>query len=288
MSNPSDVRSQSMLVSLHIKKWGISKKDEEVTKTATNQYGADASAGNFSKKLLPKKAVEDINKIATEARQLHLELTMPWKDDGRRLLPIGNYHDYRQRMNLLHQKFNDAVEEFTANYGTYVAEARDTLGAMFKEGEYPEVDTLKTKYSFRYDVEPLPNGMDARLDIDETALAEFQKEVEDRTAQLINESYQSVLKETATALKEFGERLQNYGTEESRVFKDALVINTQRIIESLKACNIFGNQEVAAIQAELEAVVGQYDPKTLRTDAAARKQAAEAAAAGARKLAECY
>lgn len=288
MTKQNNFKEQAVLVAVHIKKWGVSKKDEEVSKTAVNQYRAEREAGNFSKKLLPKEALEEVNQIAAEARQIHTSLTMPWKDDGRRLLPVGNFGEYREHMNRLHEDFNRAVDSFFQRYESHKLAAQELLGDMFKEEEYPDLETLKTKFIFEYDMEPLPSGADVRLDIDEKALAEFQKEIEDSTAKLVSDSFKQVMEDTINALQDFASRMETYDTTGKTRFKDALVENTKRIVHSLGNANIFGVQEIAEVQTKLNDFLKEIQPQDLRKDESLRKEAAEKAIETARKMSDFY
>ena len=287
MSNLQQIKQKAMLVSLNIKKWGNSKKDSDVSEAAKGMFKADQSAGHFSKKLLPDcVALEKINKIASEARKTHGDLTMPWKDDGSRMLPVTNFQLYRDRMHEHTLDFETAVNNFLTDYANHLNDAAGKLGDMFKPSEYPSESEVKSKFNLSYELNPLPEASDLRLDIDETALAQLQIEIEERTANKVSESFTKVIVDTAEFLADFAERLEEYGDSSDRRLRDALLLNVRKMTANLETFNIFNIPEVSAIKEELNKALEKLTPDMLREDEGARKNAARAAKEAAAKLAD--
>ena len=85
-SEPS-LSTRAMLCSLSISMWSARKHDPEVSEEIATRHGAQADAGRYHKVLLPKEALAEILKIVNEARQEHYFMTLPWGDDGYRVLP---------------------------------------------------------------------------------------------------------------------------------------------------------------------------------------------------------
>ena len=105
----STLTEKAILVKLSIKQWSTSRFDKEVTATANKHYNAQDGAGRYTKVLIARDAITEIRKSANEARTFHYENTLPWKDDGYRMLPSANYMDYTQAIRALKNKFEKAV-----------------------------------------------------------------------------------------------------------------------------------------------------------------------------------
>lgn len=88
--------SRAMLCSLSISVWSARKHDPEALEEIAALHGARADAGQYNKLLFPKKALEEIHKIISEARQAHYFITLPWGDDGYRVLPAASYIEHTQ------------------------------------------------------------------------------------------------------------------------------------------------------------------------------------------------
>ena len=77
--------------------------DRKASNHVAVHHEASASAGRYNKCLLPKAAFAALTATMSKARSSHYEQTLPWDDQGSRLLTVSNYEHY---MALL-----DAVEE---------------------------------------------------------------------------------------------------------------------------------------------------------------------------------
>ena len=102
MSIPEpSLSSRAMLCSLSISMWSARKHDPEASEEIAQRHGAQADAGRYHKVLLPKEALAEIHKIVSEARQEHYFMTLPWDDNGYRVLPAAAYMDHAEKMRAL-------------------------------------------------------------------------------------------------------------------------------------------------------------------------------------------
>jgi hypothetical protein len=69
--------------------WSARKHDPDASEEIAVRHGAQADSGRYHKLLLPKQALAEIQKIVSEARQEHYFMTLPWGDDGCRVLPAS-------------------------------------------------------------------------------------------------------------------------------------------------------------------------------------------------------
>jgi hypothetical protein len=154
--------SRAMLCSLSISMWSARKHDPEASEEIAQRHGAQADAGRYHKVLLPKEALAEIHKIVSEARQEHYFMTLPWDDNGYRVLPAAAYMDHTEKMRALSNRFTPAVEALVHQFGQLVEEAKGRLGGLFRPGDYPAPDELRSKFSFETKVMPLPDAADFR------------------------------------------------------------------------------------------------------------------------------
>src|SRR5579884_3866071 len=88
VTEPS-LSSRAMLCSLSISMWSARKHDPAASEEIASRHGAKSDAGRYNKVLLPKQALAEIQKIVSEARHEHYFITLPWADDGYRVLPAA-------------------------------------------------------------------------------------------------------------------------------------------------------------------------------------------------------
>lgn len=113
-------------------------------------YKNNYHTGRYSKRLVAKERLEEIAQIATRARHHH-EQTLPWLDEGSRILPAANYFDYMQRQNAYAAEFEQAVSAFAGIYPAVVNEARQSLNGLFNPADYPSADQISGLFTMRVD-----------------------------------------------------------------------------------------------------------------------------------------
>ena len=84
----------AMLVSLRITAWSGRLYDRQASNHVAAQHDASASAGRYNKRLLPKAAFAALTATVSEARSSHYANSLPWDDQGSRLLTVANYEAY--------------------------------------------------------------------------------------------------------------------------------------------------------------------------------------------------
>ena len=127
------------------------------------RHGAQTDVGRYNKVLLPKKALADLQKIVSEARDAHYFITLPWDDNGYRVLPGAVYMEHREKMRCLSGRFQAAASHVYELFEELVDQARNRLGGLFRQEDYPTLDELRSKYSFETKILPLPEAGDFRV-----------------------------------------------------------------------------------------------------------------------------
>src|SRR4051812_48829471 len=130
------LQEKAMLANLTIRAWSARKRDRDVSKEVETKHQAK-DAGNFNKLLIDKDALKPIVSLTSTLRDMHYEMTLPWGDNGDRLLPSKMYFDYTRKMRNLRDQFDSAVNDFVAQYPTFKQNARKRLGSMYDPDDYP-------------------------------------------------------------------------------------------------------------------------------------------------------
>ena len=79
----------AMLVSLRITAWSGRLYDRQASNHVAAHHDASASAGRYNKRLLPKAAFAALTATVSEARSQHYANSLPWDDQGSRLLTVA-------------------------------------------------------------------------------------------------------------------------------------------------------------------------------------------------------
>ena len=127
----------AMLVSLRITAWSGRLYDRQASNHVAAQHDASASAGRYNKRLLPKAAFAALTATVSEARSSHYANSLPWDDQGSRLLTVANYEAYTELMEGLRERMVRERARFIEDYDDNVDRARLDLGKLFRIGDYP-------------------------------------------------------------------------------------------------------------------------------------------------------
>ncbi|MGH9571414.1 MAG: hypothetical protein ACRD4F_17350 [Candidatus Angelobacter sp.] len=157
--------------------WSARKHDPDASEEIAARHGAQSDAGRYNKVLLPKQALAEIQKIVSEARQEHYFMTLPWDDNGYRVLPAAAYMDHARRMGGLSSRFTIAVDALAQQFLILIEQARTRLGGLFREHDYPTPIELRQKFSFETRVMPLPDAGDFRVALGDEEKDRIQRQI---------------------------------------------------------------------------------------------------------------
>ena len=93
-----NLTDDAMQVSLRITAWSGRLYDRQASNHVAVHHDAAASAGRYNKRLLPKAAFAALTATVSACRTAHYENTVPWDDQGSRLLTVANYEHYTALM----------------------------------------------------------------------------------------------------------------------------------------------------------------------------------------------
>lgn len=273
------LNDRAMLVSLSIRQWSASKTDKKITKEVADQHASDVTMGRYSKALLAKGALETIKKIAGETRTEFYRRTLPWLDDGARILTATGYLATAEYVRRQQSAFDAAVQEFLGNYDGLVADAKVRLNGLFDSADYPSYAQLKSKFGFTFCVRPMPDAEDFRADIGEEELARVRAELEaDKTA-TIETAMRDVYGRMREVVGKLAERLKAYNPNKpgDAPFRDTLVTNITDLLAVLPSLNLTGDANVTRFIADIRANLTAYSAEELRANMFTREDTARRA-----------
>lgn len=266
-----------MLVSLRLSAWLGQRIDKTATREVLSSNSAHADAGKFAKKLLPDNALKGITAAHSAARQLHYTLTLPWNDNGERILSSDMFFAYTKLMNEKKADIDAAHAKFLEEYPEYVRHAPKRLGSLFRAEDFPSVDVIKTRYDFALSILPLPSKEDFRVSLGTAAEEAIKTSIEQEVQRRYADAQRDVWARIEKALSHFAEKMSNHDA----IFRNSTVDNVIEIVELAPKLLVIPDPEITATCERIkEALNGAaVDPDILRNDTNARQAAADAALA---------
>ena len=279
--NTHRINESAMLVSLNISQWRAYKSDKKITAEVAVSHGSDASMGKYRKSLLAREALAAIQKIAGAARDDHYTLTLPWADEGRRILSNAGYWKYNDTMGKHRQSFwNEVNNVFRPNYQAHVDNARVLLNGLFNENEYPSESAVVARFGFVISVNPIPDAVDFRVDLGDVETARIKSEMETSVQATIETAVKDVWARLSKVVGHMSERLHGYSVSDTGVsgaFRDSLVQNIIDLLDIVPALNITDDQTLVQFAARIRSELTAYSPEELRDNESLRTDTARRA-----------
>lgn len=284
VSTSATLSTRALLVSLSISQWSGRRLDRKVTKEVNDNHSAAADASRVNKLLLPPDALAGITKVVSATRSGFLERTLPWLDDGQRVMSSDAYLAHTSWIRKQRSKFDDEVEKFLADYDKHVADAKKRLGSMFDQNDYPTKAELRTKFSMSTNVLPVPTSGDFRAEMSDAQADMIRSQIEDTVSQATSVAIKDIYRRVHEVAERMVDRLTAYkpaskpGDRTEGQFRDSLVGNVRDLISILPSLNILGDPELAAMAEKLKPLA-QHDAEDLRSSATLRRSVAAEAKA---------
>ena len=269
------LNKKAVLVTLSLSTFSPRKTDKRATRQVLTQHAAASDGGRFIKNLLPDEAIEPIQKLDGELRQFHYDNTVPWGDEGQRLLPILRYETYTERMRRSRAQRESLVQRFLENYESWVKGAASRLSGLHNPGDYPAREDVAKKFQFKLHCQPVPDAGDFRVDVANEELDALRSSVNERLAEAARLAHQDLCRRLAQPLAAMVERL----FQPDAVFRDTLVGNLHQIVDLIPALNITGDAQLETVRQRVLADLSHYTPDQLRENKHDRKAAAAKAQA---------
>jgi hypothetical protein len=266
------LQDKAMLVNLMVRAWSARKRDKDIGKEVEQNHQA-TNAGNFNKLLIDKQAMKEINTMCGTLRDTHYKMTLPWGDNGDRLLPSAMYFEYTATMRALRADFEFAVRKFCTGYPAFKQEARKRLGTMYDAEDYPDVAYLPAKFEARVSFTPVPDAKDFRVDLGADEVETIRKDI---AAQVARQQEDAMI-DLWNRLKETVEHIYNRLSDPEAIFRDSLIENAKFACGIAEKLNITQDNALEKVRIDIETKLCVIQPQRLRDDKVLRASIAQTA-----------
>jgi hypothetical protein len=262
-----------MVVNLQIKCWTARRLDKGATTKLTKDAGADADAASVNKHIIPKDALVPLTTAARVMRDHFNTNTLPWKDNGDRLLPRTAYTRFVMEHSELKRAFEKEVATFIDTTYTVSRErAAFRMGDLFNENDYPPVNELRRKYAVSLDIDPVTEAGDFRVALNKDELTQARAALEASMQSRMQRAIGNIWDRIAETVGAFAERMDD--STEKKTFRDTCVTNLEDLAALLPDLNITDDPAVNTMIEEIRTKLVGYDPETLRKNPVIRQEAA--------------
>jgi hypothetical protein len=255
------ITEKAMLAAVHISIWTAVKHDRKVSRDVADQHGAHHGAGRYNKQLLRgADKLDELRTLAGQIRQYFYKITLPWSDEGFRLLPSNFYFELMARMREFEAGFEQAVESFLRVYPQYIEQVRPELNGLFREEDYPSVEKLRSKFGVKLEVLPIPSGADFRVELSAEEQARVSREIDANVRESLTRGTEDLWKRLREVVSHMVERLNE---PESR-FHGSLVTNIADLVEILPKLNVSGDADLNRFTEQIKQRLCNYSAQELK------------------------
>lgn len=272
MSNIT-IASSAMLVDLTIRGYTGRKQDKAVSEEVAGAKHAKSRAGSYQKNLFANcRQLASITSYDVMVRQWHASRTLPWSDRGPRLLPTVGYFDYMKELQQHETIRNALVDDFEQEYANIIQAAQFELGAMFNVDDYPDVSEIRHRFTMHYNIFPLPESGDFRIDIGNEGLEQLRSEFDRAQEQRIADAMQDIRNRVKTAVEKLSNQLRIEPDGTKGKIHDSTVESCLELCDVIEGLNLTRDPDIEQLRRELKNTVQYTDAKELRKDELVRTQ----------------
>lgn len=261
--------TKAMLITLSVSCWTGSRKDERVVEEVNARHGAKDS-GRFSKYLVAKEELQPLSSHASAIRAMHYRMTLPWLDNGSRLLPAKVFGDYSKELRQMKADYEALVDKFVIRYDTFLRpDAAIRLGSLYDSDDYPTGDALREKFDVTTDIAPVPSGSDFRVDVGDSERERIRAEIDAQFSARLKSAVDDAWKRVREVVGNISVRL----SADKPILRESLIDNAADLARVLPGLNVTDDPQLEAVCRDITNNL-LVDIVTLRTSKRERMRVA--------------
>ena len=297
-SSEPDILTGAMLVELNLKQFGLTRKlGIKATQSIADDHGNKVSftggvspTTKASKWIIPKHLYDPIQKYQSETRRIHNDYTcgMRWTTNmdimstrmysggGHSMVPYAEFIEDR-KMGLESLK-----HDFAYNiYPQAVITAKNDLGSLYHESDYPSNDEVYNLISMQVNVTPIAKGSAFRCSLDPKVQEDMAVEHDKRLLEVQKDSVMKLIAGLSEKVQHIHDSIEN-----DRVLHDKTLADLYKHAINLPAIDFTSDDTLSDIASQVAMSLmdqGNLDKESLK-DEAVRERTKQEADDLARKL----
>lgn len=273
----SSIANRAMKVHLH--RGGTAKRirDKDAEALVKSQLGDEGQ-------IVSRELFKDKNSLLCQYQTLgnemylyHVKASLPFGDEGSRLIPTSTYFGYTQKMQDYIRRLEALKQVIVTNWATLVTNdinARNTAlhnqgkPMIATEADYPTASQIEARLYVKWYPEPVSTSNDFRFDVPDDLKAALDSQLEEYIESAGKELYVRMLDPVSA----FVEKMNRYNGEKGQRWHDSFVENLAGLQADLAPLNINDDPGVMEFLKKIDDIVRPYalTPAALKEDHVAR------------------
>ena len=262
--NMIDLTESTLLVSTRFSQWSAAKTDSSKSTDYCNKNGLAEKSARVALDLLGGKQntfygqYKKIKDIVTDARQYWKMQTLPWSNDGARMLLAVNHEQFFRTMRRKKAEFEKAVQDFCEVWPDAMQEAQELLTnhqtgeTHFNSRFYPEnVDELRRRYDWDLPIGQVNTARDFRCKLIADEVNQIKQNIEKENQHLTKQAMRDVFHRLSDEVKNVKNAIDRAGDKKSR-FSDNLVDNLKGFVDLIPNLNLTDDDDLKKLAIEVK------------------------------------
>lgn len=280
----TQLRKETAAVKFSHTKFGVRKSlTTDQVREAAAPFGADQEFVSASKRLLWTKddAYQLVLQTINKARAFWTHMTVPYPVEGTRLIRRELVPTFDAAMTDFETELSEAEEKLEEKYQQLRTEARDRLGSLFNEADYPA--SLAGEFTIDWEY-PSVEPPDWLKQLNPQLWKQEQARIAARFAEAAALAEQAFAGDLQQLVSHLLERLSGTGDGKKKIFRDSAIENMTEFFQRFKTMRITDDSALDKLVDQAERALGGVDPADLRNDETLRTRTANALKSVAEKL----
>lgn len=285
------LQDRAMLCSLRLTCWTGERTNKKVSAEVSETKKADAGSATVVVKMVPSRFLKPIRALDMRLRAAHHHYTLPWTDEGARVLPSAVFLDHARDIGVLLDERRREVEQFARVYPAIREEAKHRLGDLYQDDNWPgDVIGFFTDALSHF---PVPASEDFRVEMDEADVQRIRDQIGATVTTQLHESMGAVRARVVATIQEFVDRIADYKIEHGvgeqgpravGIFRNTVLDGLSRLADVLPKLNLTNDPALDDVAREIRAQLTAHSPEVLREDDGLRMAVVDKAKAIIAKL----
>lgn len=240
---------------------------------AAESFGAEGEFLSAGKKLLDTKhpRFKAVTSVRNRVGGYWRSMSLPYPETGVRLIRQDAIDTFNEQLALFKLELDDAVANLDEQFLSLKQAARDRLGSLYEEDDYPA--SLAGLFDVAWDypsVEP-PTYLQQ---LNPELFEQESRRVAARFDEAVQLAEQAFLEELDKLVSHLTDRLAGGDDGRPKIFRDSAVENLQEFFDRFRSLNVRSNEQLDTLVSRCRQVVSGVEPQHLRDDQGLRQQVA--------------
>jgi hypothetical protein len=268
------LRTQTAAMRLSFAWFGVRKTlSPEQKAEAAETFGAESPFLSAAKRLLDTRdpAFRAVGAVKNQAVAYFKGSSLPYPEPGIRLVRQRDLSAIDERMQELRGELAQAVDRLDERYAELKRSARDRLGRLYAEGDYPA--SLAGLFAMDWDF-PSVEPPDYLRQLNPELYRQECERARARFDEAVQLAESAFCEELAKLVEHLSERLSGEADGKPKIFRDSAVTNLEEFFDRFAKLSVRSSPELDALVARARSILGGVEPQPLRESAGLRTRVA--------------